>query len=135
MACPIKLGDACPFPHEVPCTLCEQSLLEAQCCYHLHLLPGTIWKPHHSQNARCICFILRHFIMLRMLRHWEDCHDCLVGERKKEKKMIYSNSSMRLKYKLEKNNDISSSCSEVNYISPWIVSLTNKPKATTEGGC
>lgn len=42
---------------------------------------------------------------------------------------------MKLKYKLEKNNDISSSCSEVNYTSPRRVSLTNKPKAATEGGC
>lgn len=42
---------------------------------------------------------------------------------------------MKLKYKLEKNNDISSRCSEVNYTSPWIVSLTNKMKVSAEGGC
>lgn len=59
----------------------------------------------------------------------------LLEKEKKKKKIIHSNSSMKLKYKLEKNNDISSRCSEVNYTSPWIESLTNKMKVSAEGGC
>lgn len=53
----------------------------------------------------------------------------------KKEKIIYSNSSVKLIHKLERNNDISSSCSEVNYASPWIVFLTNNPKAAHGGGC
>lgn len=59
----------------------------------------------------------------------------MIGLLEKEEKIISSNSSVKFIYKLERNNDISSSCSEVNYASPWIVSLTNKPKAATGGGC
>lgn len=64
----------------------------------------------------------------------EDCCDWFAREKKKKEKIIYSNSSVKLIYKLERNNNISSSCSELNYTSPWIASLTNKPKAATEGG-
>lgn len=83
---PDQIRRCLPFPGRGFPVLYVNSLpLEAQCCCHLYLLPGTIWKPHHSQNARCIRFILRHFIMLRMSRHWEDCHDCLARERRKKR--------------------------------------------------
>lgn len=39
----------------------------------------------------------------------------MIALLEKEKEIIYSNSTVRLKYKLERN-DISS---EVNYVSPW----------------
>lgn len=84
MASPIKIGAAYLFLADLPCTDVSTPLLEAECCYYLHLLPITIWKPPHSQNARCILSILRHFIMLRMLRHWEDCNDWLTTEKKKK---------------------------------------------------
>jgi hypothetical protein len=59
----------------------------------------------------------------------------MIGLLEKKEKISYSNSSVKLIYKIERNNDISSSCSEVNYAFPLIVFLTNKPKAATGGGC
>lgn len=59
----------------------------------------------------------------------------MIGLLQKKEKIISSNSSVKLIYKLDRNNDISSSCLEVNYAFPWIEFLTNKPKAATGGGC
>lgn len=112
MTCPIKLGDAAFSWISFYVLHVNSLLLKAQCSYNLLLLAGTIWKPHHPQNARCILSILKHFIILRMLRHGRSVVIALL---EKEKEIIYSNSTVRLKYKLERN-DISS---EVNNVSPW----------------
>lgn len=59
----------------------------------------------------------------------------MIGLLVKEEKIIYFNFSVKLIYKLQRNNDISLSCLEVNYVFFWIVFLINKFKVVIGGGC
>lgn len=122
MACSIQLGVPAFLWTMVDVLHKEDSPVRSQGCYYLHLCQAPSGNLiFRMQGASSI---LRHFILLRIPRHWRDYCNWLA---RKKKRLSPSNSSVKLIYKLERNNDISSSCSEVNYASPWIVSLTNKP--------
>lgn len=133
MACSIQLGDACLFLDDVACIAGEQSPVRSQ-----GLLLSAPPPQHHLETSQLLRMQGASSPFLDILSCWE-CPGTgrivVTGLLEKEEKIISSNSNVKLIYKLERNSDISSSRSEVNHASPWIGSLTNKPKAATGGGC